>query len=1226
MHGVDASLLSNQKNDTRPRGPNDASRRVSGSSCVLLGDDCAAPEAEAGEPQPNLQRSADETPRSSGWGLVHFGIQDLFSRISEMAASNRTVQVEVSFVELYNEEIRDLLSDQFPAATVKTVYDQKYTGFVTDATRVKVTTADDACTFVQRGIDRRQRGRTDMNAVSSRSHTILTCYIENVATEVAEGGGESSGDVVGGRLASMLHLVDLAGSERLSQHSKRGTRFKEGITINKSLLTLGMVVRALADGRPHIPYRDSKLTKILQTALGGNSRTAIVCAVSGSSVHVEETHSTLRFAQRAKHVKNTLRVNEVVDEHTLQLREYKHEIASLRRQLEGSAQSEELEKLRASVGAAEREADDAWSQLSQYEASICSCALASPSSLSPSRQVLRSGSWGEELSRLIDRLHDRESSSPPQTHRRCVSMWSRFRAEHGNGGSPFSDPGLSRPRKISRRSLPLSRSTGPSERRRLSLPPLLPLDDSSPDQPATPASGAAAEESAGSEVYSPTSRRAHRLSLSMGRLDPLLELFGDDAEGNVSVGVTDADNTASMNAVPVDPDSQAVIAKLRHRVQQLERTCDALRQRCSLSDGPTHADVSIDLDFDDLPSRDRAVSDVSQHASQRSAVHPCAKSWVLVGMRRDAPAVSTLLRGSARRAGPPQESTDLSAPGPSETHVNTTPAQSAESGGGCTGAMHESSEGAAGAGSSLPSLGVQTATSPLSRQASPTLPLPLLPSAASAGDNDVDPELVLLSRRRESGDEATRKTPPVDSIWRGQDECDSPLHGRSNPSVVAAAFAAAAAAPVGPDSEFECPGSSLRLGDSWDRTAVFDGTAFDSPDTSLTSPCGVDESAAASNTGGSPNAVGGADNEGRSGGDGNGGGGNDSSGGDGSSGGGNGSSGGGDAEGDFGLRLVSMGETPQPVCARESIVADCANGPLLPEGARVRVALEEAGPEMSRGALCLTKARSLSPAGHNRGDDDASAEPQRTAATVRGSERTRPASAPCAYYVDELVGAWALEASGQFTANQDDPEGVVQLKEGGEISPPIVSGATTTPTTLSPKADVDPRRMARGTMVVNPMSVVDNVMEENHRYRQENTELGHQVKELSRQLETLRLQLHCTPSGTAVAAGGRGGGGRKNDRGDAVGQAGQAETMVGVEYDIDALVLSYGGAAGAADRAAALKKMKEETIRDAGLGLRNAAAAERKERGLVARAFRKVKKRVRRRSSVQLRETSSYAP
>ena len=146
--------------------------------------------------------------------------------------------------------------------------------------------------LLERGTKRRHVGATNMNMHSSRSHTIFRMIIESRAIE-----GKASGADDAAVLVSTLNLVDLAGSERMSKTGAEGERAKEGAHINKSLMTLGVVINKLSEGVEskggHIPYRDSKLTRILQPALGGNSKTAIVCAMTPAHSHCEESHSTL---------------------------------------------------------------------------------------------------------------------------------------------------------------------------------------------------------------------------------------------------------------------------------------------------------------------------------------------------------------------------------------------------------------------------------------------------------------------------------------------------------------------------------------------------------------------------------------------------------------------------------------------------------------------------------------------------------------------------------------------------------------------------------------------------------------------------------------------------------------------------------------------------------------------------------------------------------------------
>ncbi|MFS7965200.1 putative plus-end-directed kinesin ATPase [Helianthus anomalus] len=144
-----------------------------------------------------------------------------------------------------------------------------------------------------------------MNVRSSRSHTIFRMVIES------KGKDSALDDAI---RVSVLNLVDLAGSERIAKTGAGGVRLKEGKHINKSLMILGNVINKLSDGakqRGHIPYRDSKLTRILQPALGGNAKTSIICTVAPEEVHIEETKGTLQFASRAKRITNCVQVNEV---------------------------------------------------------------------------------------------------------------------------------------------------------------------------------------------------------------------------------------------------------------------------------------------------------------------------------------------------------------------------------------------------------------------------------------------------------------------------------------------------------------------------------------------------------------------------------------------------------------------------------------------------------------------------------------------------------------------------------------------------------------------------------------------------------------------------------------------------------------------------------------------------------------------------------------------------
>ena len=236
--------------------------------------------------------------------------------------------------------------------------------YVKDLKEVIVLSPDHVLELIKSGEEQRHFGSTNMNARSSRSHTLFRMVLESrsvaaspaadaVATEDASGSetesvvsstgivGEWDGSVSKGSVrVSTLNLIDLAGSERVSKTGAQGIRLKEGSMINKSLLTLGTVIYKLSEGgRGHIPFRDSKLTRLLSSSLGGNAKTAVVCTVSLASRNADETKSTLDFASRAKKVVNKAIKNEVTD-HSALLDQYKNEIEELKRRLnEGASKS-----------------------------------------------------------------------------------------------------------------------------------------------------------------------------------------------------------------------------------------------------------------------------------------------------------------------------------------------------------------------------------------------------------------------------------------------------------------------------------------------------------------------------------------------------------------------------------------------------------------------------------------------------------------------------------------------------------------------------------------------------------------------------------------------------------------------------------------------------------------------------------------------------------------------
>ncbi|KAL0325800.1 UNVERIFIED_CONTAM: Kinesin-like protein KIN-7F [Sesamum radiatum] len=227
-------------------------------------------------------------------------------------------------MEIYNEAVRDLL---WPDSGPLRLLDDPERGTVVDKlTEVPLRDFDHLRELLSVCEAQRQIGETTLNEMSSRSHQILRLTVDSEAREYL---GRDNSSV----LTATVNFVDLAGSERASQTLSAGTRLKEGCHINRSLLTLGTVIRKLSKGRNgHIPYRDSKLTRILQNSLGGNARTAIICTMSPAHSHVEQSRNTLLFASCAKQVSTNAQVNLVMSEKAL-VKQLQRELARLENEL-----------------------------------------------------------------------------------------------------------------------------------------------------------------------------------------------------------------------------------------------------------------------------------------------------------------------------------------------------------------------------------------------------------------------------------------------------------------------------------------------------------------------------------------------------------------------------------------------------------------------------------------------------------------------------------------------------------------------------------------------------------------------------------------------------------------------------------------------------------------------------------------------------------------------------
>eukprot|EP00933_Yihiella_yeosuensis_P023844 TRINITY_DN18531_c0_g1_i1.p1 TRINITY_DN18531_c0_g1~~TRINITY_DN18531_c0_g1_i1.p1 ORF type:complete len:454 (+),score=75.16 TRINITY_DN18531_c0_g1_i1:120-1481(+) len=236
-------------------------------------------------------------------GVIPLLCTGLFAEIKKRQDS-KNITVVCSVLEIYNERLKDLLVDGRDDLNIREDGVAGGRGIHVDGLHeTAVNTCEDVLTLISKAQSRRAVGQTNMNEHSSRSHSVVTLRIASW----------NSDDVDGETMTvSKLHLIDLAGSERQKATGATGDRLKEGAQINLSLSALGNVINALTEpkgkGR-HIPYRDSKLTRLLQDSLGGNSYTVIVCNISPATINAEETTSSLRFAERAKKIENKAVVN-----------------------------------------------------------------------------------------------------------------------------------------------------------------------------------------------------------------------------------------------------------------------------------------------------------------------------------------------------------------------------------------------------------------------------------------------------------------------------------------------------------------------------------------------------------------------------------------------------------------------------------------------------------------------------------------------------------------------------------------------------------------------------------------------------------------------------------------------------------------------------------------------------------------------------------------------------
>uniref|UniRef100_A0A914Z3P9 Kinesin-like protein n=1 Tax=Panagrolaimus superbus TaxID=310955 RepID=A0A914Z3P9_9BILA len=355
-------------------------------------------------------------------GIIPRIINDIFNHIYNMEDTNLEFHIKVSYFEIYNEKIRDLLD--YTKTNLPIHEDKNRVPYVKGVTEQFVANPEDVLAAIEEGKNNRQVAVTNMNEHSSRSHSVFQIHIEqeNKATQK--------------KLTGKLYLVDLAGSEKVGKTGAEGTALEEAKNINKSLSALGNVISALAEGtKSHVPYRDSKLTRILQESLGGNSRTTIVICCSPASWNESETKSTLLFGQRAKTIKNVVVVNEelTAEEWKRLYEREKDKNAKLKAQLlHYVGIIAELKRFRSG----ERVPESEWVNLNEVDAAqltestIMTPSMSEstfvPSTAAPPQQPLLSSTTGpmsdeerrkyeEERSRLYQQLDEKDDEIQVQT-------------------------------------------------------------------------------------------------------------------------------------------------------------------------------------------------------------------------------------------------------------------------------------------------------------------------------------------------------------------------------------------------------------------------------------------------------------------------------------------------------------------------------------------------------------------------------------------------------------------------------------------------------------------------------------------------------------------------------------------------------------------------------------------------------------------------------------------
>ena len=296
-------------------------------------------------------------------GIIPRTIEDIFAYIESNSNKDTKFIIRAAYLQIYNEMISDLLKPNNPNKNLNIREDKKKGLYVEHLSEWAVRSPSDIYSLLERGASCREVSNTNMNDVSSRSHAVFMIIVEQLISNLEINGKQIT-------KIGKLNLVDLAGSERTRITGATGKQLEESKKINKSLSALGNVINALTDSkeRKHIPYRDSKLTRLLENSLGGNCKTTMIATISPAQCSFNESLSTLNFAKRAKNIKNRPIVNEDIDHNAL-IHQYEKELRKIRMELEEKskliASNEKILELKNKEEKAKNDAIKAYEQASK---------------------------------------------------------------------------------------------------------------------------------------------------------------------------------------------------------------------------------------------------------------------------------------------------------------------------------------------------------------------------------------------------------------------------------------------------------------------------------------------------------------------------------------------------------------------------------------------------------------------------------------------------------------------------------------------------------------------------------------------------------------------------------------------------------------------------------------------------------------------------------------------